>query len=189
MSGGYYTGPACPLCGGAIDFSIYSAGEQVCPHCLRAYIATVFTPPDPYRRPVESLAAAGTGGAVPCGLHAGNAAVANCARCGVFMCILCSIDADGQELCPGCFDRLSAEGALWTSRTQLRDYRGLSLGVGLLGLFCIAGILTGPLTFYLVYRGVQQRRKTGENDGTPSFVAASLLGALQIAVSCFFLWS
>src|SRR5438045_2890295 len=167
---GHYSGPACPLCGAEIDFSVFSSGEQICPRCLRPYEATLFTPPAPYRPPVESLAAAGPGGAVPCGRHAGNAAVANCARCGVFMCTLCRIEADGQELCPACFDRLSAEGVLWTSRTQSRDFRGLSLAVGFLGLFCIAGILTGPLTFYLVYRGIQQIRQLRENAATLTFV-------------------
>jgi hypothetical protein len=189
LTRGYYAGPACPLCGGEIDLSILSAGEQICPRCLRPYVATPFTPPEPYRPPVESLAAAGPDGAVPCGRHAGNAAVASCARCGVFMCTLCRIEADGQELCPACFDRLSAEGALWTSRLQMRDYRGLSLGVGFLGLFCFTGLLTGPLTFYLIYRGIQQRRKIGEKDGTPTFLAAALLGTLQIAQSGFLLWS
>jgi hypothetical protein len=185
---GYYAGPVCPLCGVEIDFSIFSAGEQICPRCLRPYLATQFTPPTPYRPPVESLAAAGPGGAVPCGRHAGNAAVANCARCGVFMCTLCRIETDGQELCPACFDRLSAEGVLWSSRIQSRDYRGLSLAMGFLGLFCIAGILTGPLTFYLIYRGVQQRRQMGDKDGTLTFLVAALLGAVQIALSCFYLW-
>lgn len=185
---GHYAGPACPRCGAEVDVSRLVGGEQVCPRCRRPYLAAPFTPPAPRRTPVASLAEAGPGGAVPCGLHAGNAAVASCVRCGVFMCALCRIEADGQELCPACFDRLSAEGVLSLSRTRIRDYRGLSLALGFLGLFCFAGILTGPLTLYLVHRGVRQKRQMRESEGGPTLFVAAVLGVLQIAECGFFLW-
>jgi hypothetical protein len=172
-----------------VDASRLVGGEQACPRCGRTYLAAPFTPPEPRRPAVESLAAAGPAGAVPCGRHAGNAAVATCSRCGVFMCTLCRIEADGQDLCPACFDRLSSEGVLWTARTRVRDYRGLSLAAGLLGFFCFAGILTGPLTLYLVYRGVQQRRQSGESDGRLALFAAAVLGVLQIAEAAFVVWA
>jgi hypothetical protein len=190
---GHYAGPACPRCGAEVDASRMVGGEQACPRCRRPYLATPFTPPAPVRPRVESLAEAGPGGAVPCGRHAGNAAVASCARCGVFMCALCRIEAESismtlQELCPACFDRLSAEGVLSLTRTRIRDYRGLSLSVGFLGLFCVLGVLTGPLTLYLVHRGVQQKRQMQENDGGPTLFVAALLGVLQIAECGFLVW-
>jgi hypothetical protein len=186
---GHYAGPTCPRCGAEVDVSRMVGGEQVCPRGRRSYLAAPFTPPPPSRPRVESLAEAGPGGAVPCGRHAGNAAAASCARCGVFMCALCRIEADGQELCPACFDRLSAEGVLWDSRTRNLDYRGLSLGLGLLGLFCGLGVLIGPITLYFVYRGVQQKRRLQERDGTWTFLVAGLPGALQIPASLLVLWA
>jgi hypothetical protein len=110
--------------------------------------------------------------------------VANCSRCGVFMCSLCRIEIDGQELCPSCFDRLSSEGVLSSSRTRFRDYRGLSLSLGILGLLlCFFGVLTGPLTLYTVFRAVQQKRQMHEKGGTVSLIVAALLGLLQIGWS------
>jgi hypothetical protein len=191
---GYYAGPACPRCGAEVDASRMVAGEQLCPRCNRSYLATPFTPPAPGRPRVESLAEAGPGGAVPCGRHAGNAAVASCGRCGVFMCALCRIEAESismtlQELCPACFDRLSAEGLLWASPSRILDYRGLSLSLGFLGLLFSVGVITGPITLYLVHRGVQQKRRMQERDGTWTFLVAGLLGALQIPASLFVVWS
>jgi hypothetical protein len=184
MSGAYYSGPACPRCANPVDLSFFEAGEQICPRCLDAYLATPFYPPEPRRPAVEALAAAGPAGAVPCGRHAGNAAVANCSRCGVFMCSLCHLSIDGQELCPGCFDRLSSEGVLPSARNRARDYRGISLGLGVLGsLFCVFGLLTGPLTLYTVFRGVQQKRQMNEAGGALTLVIAAVLGVLQTAMS------
>jgi hypothetical protein len=188
MSGAYYSGPACPRCGNPVDLSLLEAGEQICPRCLDPYLATPFTPPEPRRLTVETLIemgpAAGPAGAVPCARHAGNAAVANCSRCGVFMCSLCRLAIDGQELCPGCFDRLSSEGVLSSARSRVRDYRGLSLSLGVLGsLFCVFGVLTGPLTLYTVYRGVQQKRRMNEAGGTLSLLVAGFLGLLQTVLS------
>ena len=182
--GGVYSGPACPRCGAAVDLTFLEPGEQICPVCLDPYVATPFHPPEPRRPAVERLAEAGPGGAVPCGVHAGNAAVANCSRCGVFMCSLCRIEIDGQELCPSCFDRLSSEGVLSSARNRVRDYRGLSLSLGLLGsLLCLFGLLTGPLTLYTVFRAVQQKREMNEKGGTVSLIVAALLGLMQIGLS------
>jgi len=191
MSGARYSGPACPRCANPVDLTLLEAGEQICPRCLDPYLATPFAPPEPRRLAVEQLiemGAAGPGGAIPCARHAGNAAVANCSRCGVFMCSLCRLAIDGQELCPGCFDRLSSEGVLSSARQRVRDYRGISLGLGLLGsLFCVFGLLTGPLTLYTVYRGVQQKRRMNESGGALSLAVAAVLGVLQTGMSVTFL--
>jgi len=133
------------------------------------------------------MAEAGPDGAVPCARHPGNAAVGNCTRCGVFMCALCKIDVDGQELCPGCFDRLNAEGVLATARTRVRDFRGIALSLGVLGLLVSCfGLITGPLTLYFVALAVRQRRLWSESGGTAAFVVATLLGVVQIGIGLFF---
>jgi hypothetical protein len=182
-----YTGPECPRCGGWIDFERLGAGEQRCLACGGLFLATPFHPPEVKVR-VGSVAEAGPEGAVPCARHPGNAAVGNCTRCGVFMCALCRIDIDGQELCPACFDRLSAEGVLATARTRIRDFRGMALSLGVLGLLASCfGLITGPVTLYFVAQAVRQRRLWNESGGTAALVVAGLCGVAQIGFGIFFI--
>lgn len=182
-------GPACPWCGTGLDLPRMTAGGQICPRCARPFLATPFFPPEP-RVQVETLAVAGPEGGVPCARHTGNAAVASCSRCGVFMCSLCRIEIDGQELCPACFERLSSEGVLSVSQNRYRDYRGLSLSVGFFGcLLYVFGLLTGPVTLYLAWLGYQQKRLMNETGGGVALVVAILLGLSQIGISLFLIWA
>lgn len=184
-----YTGPECPRCRGYLDLERMGAGEQRCVTCGTVFLATPFQPPE-MRLRVGRIAEAGPEGAVPCARHSGNAAVGNCTRCGVFMCNLCKIEIEGQELCPSCFDRLRAEGGLSSGQTRIRDYRGLALSFGVIGLlFSCFGLLTGPVTLYFVAQAARQRRQWNERGGTPALVIASLCGVLQIGISIFFIVS
>jgi hypothetical protein len=181
-----YTGPECPRCRGYLDLERMGAGEQHCLSCGTVFLATPFQPPE-MRLRVGRIAEAGPEGAVPCARHSGNAAVGNCTRCGVFMCNLCKIEIEGQELCPSCFDRLSAEGGLSSAQTRIRDFRGMAISFGVLGLlFSCFGLITGPLTLYFVAQAARQRRMWNERGGIPALVTASLLGVLQIGISVFF---
>lgn len=178
-----YTGPECPRCGAWLDLERMMAGEQRCVACGVVFLGTPFRPPV-LRERVGSVAEAGPEGAVPCARHPGNAAVDNCSRCGVFMCNLCRIEIEGQELCPGCFDRLTAQGVLSGAQTRIRDYRGMAVSFGVLGLlFSCFGLITGPVTLFFVAQAVRQKRQWNEQGGTPALVLAGLLGALQIAFS------
>jgi hypothetical protein len=182
-----YTGPGCPRCGGYLDLDRLPAGEMRCPSCNDLFLAAPFQPPV-VRERVVGMAEAGPEGAAPCAVHSGNAAVGNCTRCGVFLCALCRMSVDGQELCPGCFDRLTAEGNLSTARIRIRDYRGMALSLGVFGLLASCfGLLTGPLTLYVVSLAVRQRRLWQERGGTAALVIASLLGLMQIAIGLLFL--
>ena len=184
-----YTGPECPRCRGYLHLERMGAGEQRCITCDTVFLATPFQPPE-MRVRVGSLAEAGPEGAAPCARHAGNVAVGNCTRCGVFMCNLCKIEIEGQELCPGCFDRLTAEGILSSAQTRIRDYRGLALSFGVLGLFISCfGLLTGPLTLYFVAQAARQRRMWNERGGVPGLIVAGFCAVLQIGVSIFFIAS
>ncbi len=178
-----YTGPECPRCGAYVDLDRMAAGEHRCAGCGRIFLATPFRPPV-LRERVGRVAEAGPEGAVPCARHAGNAAVGNCSRCGVFMCNLCRIEIEGQELCPGCFDRLTAEGVLPGAQTRIRDYRGLAISFGVFGfvLSCF-GLITGPMTLFYVAQAVRQKRRWNEQEGTATLVLAGVLGLAQIAFS------
>lgn len=182
-----YKGPECPRCGGHLDLDRLPAGEQRCPRCGRVFLGTAFRPPE-IRERVGTIAEAGPEGAVPCARHAGNAAVGNCTRCGVFMCALCRIEIEGQELCPGCFDRLSAEGVLASATTRVRDFRGMALTLGLLGLpmSAVFGLLSGPIVLFFVARAFRQRRLWNEKGGAVSLIVAVLLGLSHIAVGILF---
>lgn len=183
---GPYIGPACPRCGMALDASILETGEQKCPSCSGTFWGTPFAPPEPRAEAVASILEAGPEGGVACARHAGNVAVASCSRCGVFMCSLCKIDIDGLELCPSCFDRLASEGALASTQTRIRDYRGMAFTLGVVGcLVYIFGLVTGPLTFYLVWRGFRQRRELGDRGGVLSLLVSIVLGILQIVIAGF----
>jgi hypothetical protein len=176
-----YGGPACPHCGAPLLVELITAGEQRCVACTRGFEAVPFSPPS-VRVVVEGMAEAGPAGAVPCALHAGNAAVANCSRCGVFMCNLCRVRIDGRELCPACFDRLAAEGVLPSARSRVRNYRGLAFLMGLGGCWMyFLGLLTGPVTIYFAIQAQRQRRRLQESDGLLTVITAFVLGMMQIA--------
>jgi hypothetical protein len=182
-----YTGPGCPRCGGYLGLEHMAGGEMRCPSCNGRFLAAPFQPPV-VRERIVGMAEAGPEGSAPCAVHSGNAAIGNCTRCGVFLCTLCRMPVDGQELCPGCFDRLTSEGLLSTARNRIRDYRGMALSLGVFGLLVSCfGLITGPLTLFLVSLAVRQRRLWQERGGTAALVVASLLGLVQIGISVLFL--
>src|SRR5688500_18777407 len=128
-----YSGPECPRCSAYVDLDRMVAGEHRCASCGGIFLATPFRPPV-LRERVSSVAEAGAEGAQPCPSHAGDAALDNCSGCGVFLCNLCRIEIEWQDLCPGCFDRLTAEGVLSGAQSRIRDYRGMAVSFGVLGL-------------------------------------------------------
>jgi len=175
-----FGGPCCPRCRRDLDPDHVLSGSLSCPHCGGAFEATRFDPPAP-RVEVRAVEEAGPGGAASCAAHRGNVAAANCSRCGVFMCDLCRIDADAMVLCPACFDRLSAEGALPSARTTFRDYGRMGTTFLLLGL--LFSVVGAPFTLGAVYAGVKalgQRQTLGEGSAVRAWVVIGLgvLGTL-----------
>lgn len=59
-----------------------------------------------------------------CAKHERNAAVASCQRCGGFVCALCRIFTDRFVLCPGCFERGYAAGALGRTLRSMPHFCG-----------------------------------------------------------------
>ena len=180
-----FGGPSCPRCRRDLDPEHVLSGAQSCPHCGGAFEATRFSPPPP-RVDVRAVEEAGPGAASSCAAHRGNVAVANCSRCGVFMCDLCRIDADAMVLCPACFDRLSAEGALPSARTKFRDFGRMGSTFLLIGL--IFSVFAAPFTLGAVYAGVKelgQRKTLGEGSAVRAWVVIGL-GLLGTAGSVAF---
>ena len=181
-----FGGPSCPRCRRDLDPASFASGRQSCPHCRGSFEATRFDPPEP-RVSVRSVEEAGPGGETTCAAHRGNVAAANCDRCGVFMCDLCRIDADQRVLCPGCFERLSAEGALPSARTTFRDYG--RMGMQLLLLAVLFSFFGAPFSLGAVYAGVKslgQRKRIGE--GSAAFAWCSIVLGFLGAAGCVAVW-
>jgi hypothetical protein len=137
---------------------------------------------------VERIAGGAEASSTSCANHAANLAVANCERCGVFMCSLCRIAVDETQLCPTCFDRLTAEGALPSTRTRYRDYGRQASSYALLGvLLWVIGPLLGPLAVYYGFRSLRQLREMDEPGGRVRAWLSVLAGAAQ-AVGGVWLW-
>jgi hypothetical protein len=128
--------------------------------------------------------AAAAGDEAACPLHRGNAAVASCGRCGVFLCGLCRIEVDAQVLCPACFSRLGREGELLVGQRSFRDYDGLALLMVVLGLVTVVGgVVAGPAAVYFALRARRQRLGWGDAAHSGRVAAAALLALLNVAVS------
>lgn len=155
-------------------------GRQSCPSCGGAFETMRFTPPERRSR-VARVAEAGPAGAASCSAHPANSSVTSCERCGVFMCALCRIDVDGQTLCPGCFERMSAEGALASARLAFKDYTRMAHS------FAVVGLLMWPFAFaaglavlYYGIRSIRQKNAMGEPEGMTSAVLAVAAGLIEI---------
>ena len=176
----------CPRCRRPIDLGlITSAPDYRCPNCSRQFETVRFEVAVPNVVVVE-MSDGHTDAAQPCSTHPRNAAVTSCQRCGAFMCALCRIDVDGKTLCPSCFERLSTEGSLESSRTTFRDYAGLS-SVSATGgcLIWFIGFILGPLAIYFGIKGLKQKKQMGERDGVVGIWVAMTLGVVEVVASVF----
>lgn len=179
----------CPHCRFALDRATMPSGIVLCPRCRRSFEIVLFAPPERRVR-VAEVAEAGPGGATACAVHKRNVAVGNCSRCGIFVCSVCKVEADRRVLCPPCFDRLSAEGALDSVRTKYRDYSGMTLSTALVGLLLWPfGIVLGPLTIYYGIKALQQKEELGESGGRFGIWAGMALGVFEAAGGLFFILS
>ena len=173
-------GAACPRCSLAFTGWTIGAGAAVCPVCALEFVARPFHPP--VRPPVS--------GGLPtdqdarCAFHAGNLVSASCDRCGAFICSLCRIDADSRTLCPGCFDRLAAEGSLPSAEVTFRDYARIASFWAFIGIVVwFSAPISGPLAILNSIRAFRQKRERNEPEGTAGVVLALLLGILETALS------
>src|SRR5882724_10752611 len=128
-----YEGPECPRCHRRLAADWLRSGTIRCPNCNKPFEGTVFQPPQRQIEVVSVAAALTPEGANACANHGRNAAVTNCARCGLFICALCNMDIGTGPHCPACFDRLRAEDALQPAVTRYRDYAAIARTSMMLG--------------------------------------------------------
>lgn len=177
-----YTGPACPQCGKALAKDQQADGERVCRVCGGAFSAYWLSPLPERSAIITPLTSSEA--ASPCARHEGNASVASCGRCGVFMCQLCRIDSDGLVLCPGCFERLADEGALPSARKSYKDYGRLSSHAALLGFFLVwpFGIFIGPFAIWMGIKGLRARTQPGVRISKTRCVVAIVVGLIEVVL-------
>ena len=100
------------------------------------------------------------------------------------MCALCRIDADQKTYCPGCFDRLSAEGTLASAVTRVRNYAGWA-GICLivcLGTYFLPSPIAGPLGVIFCIKGLKEKRDRKESDGIVRLYLMMILSILTVVV-------
>jgi uncharacterized paraquat-inducible protein A len=182
-----YAGMACPRCKRSLRHETLKSGQQTCPACNHLFEAVRFDPVEP-RVVVPDLAGTGPEGAAPCARHARNQAEAACSRCGQFMCALCRIDSDQKTFCPGCFDRLSAEGSLASSVTRVRNYAGWAgiCVIASLFVYFLPSPVTGPLGILFCIKGLKEKRARKESDGVVKLYLMMLVCFLMVLVGALF---
>ncbi|MCU0241817.1 MAG: hypothetical protein MUF51_05285 [Vicinamibacteria bacterium] len=179
-----YLGPRCPHCKWSLDLDRIVTGRVICDRCRGVYEAQRFDPPETEAR-VLSLAEAGPAGGNACANHAGNCAIANCDRCGVFMCSLCRIAAEQRVLCPACFERLWEGQELQSAWIQYADYSRLAMVTSLIALLTFYfGVVLGPLG---IWASIHALRQSGPyRPSRVAAVAAMLVGCLAAVLNGVF---
>lgn len=179
---------SCPHCAFLIERSRVALGENLCDRCQRSFEAFCFQPPmRPLR--VQALDEAGPG-ATACAQHRGNLATGHCARCGVFICAVCRIEADRKGHCPTCFERLCDEDALDTARRRYTDYGSLGALFAVLGLLAwIFGLALGPAAIHYSLKGLGQRDALGETGTRLALWGWLFLGVFDFLAGAGFLFA
>jgi len=176
-------GPHCPRCDGEYDHAILRDGLHTCSACRRSHAALVGHPPPPVVRRPDATA----GDTTECIHHDGNLAVDACARCGSFLCALCRMETDEQVLCPGCLEKLNADGKLASLRGDLINYGYLALYWALGGLiFPLALPFAIPAWVY-ARRNARQNRELGEDVGAVQATFAIII-AVVTSLACIGFW-
>jgi ribosomal protein L37AE/L43A len=177
-----YDGPSCPRCDWKLTADWIRTGIVRCPDCNREFEATAFNPPAKRLKVVE-VAAVGPDGASACANHARNVATTSCTRCGLFICALCDMNLGSGSLCPACFDRARAAGALPSIATKTRDYYSMARVAAVVGMFFtmfFAGPLFGTLALFYQSKGRKERRARGDDPWTAGAIAVMLIAVLEL---------
>jgi uncharacterized paraquat-inducible protein A len=155
-------------------------GETECPYCRGVFEATAFDAPQRAAVPQVQLAGAGPEADAACAMHARNAAVTSCQRCGLYICALCDMNIGTGSFCPPCFERVRTEGELQRAARRYRDYASMArtaVIVGLLFSFVFLGLPFGALGIYYGLKGLKQRRAEGKP--RTGVMVAIVLGVLE----------
>ena len=152
-------GPECPYCSTILDTAAVRPGLVHCMFCMRTFEATPFQPREVRHQAVQVVTETPDGTAAACANHAGNAAVTNCQRCGLFICALCEMNTGSGTFCPSCYQRARTE-TQQGGGTRYRDYASMAFSGVVFSLLCWL-LPIGPFVIYWGYKGIAQRRAEG----------------------------
>jgi uncharacterized paraquat-inducible protein A len=169
----------CPHCDHPIDANQMAGGDVECRLCERTFRLVTFSPPERRGARAEQAGLTPDAKAV-CGNHPRNVAAHGCTRCGMFICNLCAIEADGMTLCPRCYERLTAEGELSSTRMKFRDMGGLASTAAVAGIlmwfFCV---IAGPMAIGYGIKALRQRKEVGDMHSPLRIWIAIIIGTLE----------
>lgn len=176
-------GPHCPRCEHEYDLALLRDGRHTCVTCRRTHLTLVGHPPPPVVRRPDAAA----GDTTECIHHQDNLAVDACGRCGSFLCALCRMETDEQVLCPGCLDKLNADGKLASLRGQLVNYGYLALYWSLGGLIFPFALFFAIPAWVNARRNARQNRELGETVGSVQATFAIIFAVLT-SLGCVGFW-
>jgi hypothetical protein len=121
----------------------------------------------------------------PCAYHAGNQATVTCARCGSFLCTLCSTTLAAAVYCPRCFETMRAIGALPVLKNRFPRPHTIALGLGVLALIIpFLGALLVPVILWKCVQAVRDRESLSERETrvVPYAILAALLALSSVGM-------
>jgi hypothetical protein len=181
----------CPVCSHELPDRGMTDGLNSCILCGNEFEAATFDPPR-IKAAVQHLAPTPEGDVVVCATHEANPATESCTRCGIFMCSLCSIAIDGMTLCPACYDRLTEEGTLSTSRKTFRDFSSIAVTLlfcGALPFFWFFSVVLGIGADYFAVKGIAQKKSMGEQTHWLRATTVICCGMVETILGGFFIAS
>ena len=120
-----------------------------------------------------------------CFYHPRKKAVVPCSVCGRFVCALCDVALNGQNLCPSCFEKDKTKRKIKNLENQRTCYDTIALLVATASiLFYWFTIFTAPFVIYLTVRhwnspsSIIPRTKI-------RFVLAFIIASLQLVIWIF----
>jgi len=120
-----------------------------------------------------------------CFYHPRKKAVVPCSVCGRFVCALCDVALNGQNLCPSCFEKGKTKRKIKNLENQRTCYDTIALLVATASIFFYwFTIFTAPFVIYLTVRhwnspsSIIPRTKI-------RFVLAFIIASLQLVIWIF----
>ncbi|MBT8368446.1 MAG: hypothetical protein KJP23_27455 [Deltaproteobacteria bacterium] len=154
---------------------------SACPSCvglLRADVFPAFYKSLPKGRPGETLQMDKEAG---CFYHPGKKAVVPCSVCGRFVCALCDVSLNGQNMCPACLEKGKTSRKIKNLENHRTCYDTIALTAAMVSMLIYwFTIFTAPLVIYLTVRhwkspsSIIPRTKI-------RFILAFIIAGLQIA--------
>lgn len=171
---------ACPKCRRHVPDAYWQGVDVVrCPACQAEFEQLRFPAAQAARR--VSLAATSVDGEASCFFHAQNRAETACEGCGRYLCSVCSVDFNGQKLCPSCLEGKATRRKLPENQRVLHDRIALLLAFFPVFVWPLT-LVTAPATLVLCFYGWKKPGSIVPRWRRTSFVVAGVVATVQITL-------